>query len=90
MHCNSNMEIDIHIHIHTHIIYILYIYIYIIYILRVYKSMEFLSTVGGAAPGFTMPMRWSGHQMAPDGTRWHQRLSEGGEWWSLQRPQVQG
>ena len=31
--------------------------------------MEFLSTVGGAAPGFTMPMRWSGHQMAPEALR---------------------
>ena len=37
--------------------------------MRVYKSTEFLSTVGGAAPGFTMPMRWSGHQMAPEALR---------------------
>ena len=40
--------------------------------------MEFLSTVGGAAPGFTMPMRWSGHQMAPDGTRGSPRVENGG------------
>ena len=75
MHCNSNMEIDIHAQI--------YIYIYIYIIWEYINQRNFFQPLEEQRLASQCP--WGGV-----GTRWHQRLSEGGEWWSLQRPQVQG